>query len=142
MRYSGSQKFSLVLHKDAEADLERIYAEDEDAGADIEAFLEEAKSNQETLDCLTRKGYVRYGDCPFDVTEWEATKKRKLNLWRVKLMWIESGATRYRIVYAFHPGELRYYVLGILHRDFNYDLRELRSQQIIAAYEILDIPHY
>ena len=104
--------------------------------------MEEAKTNQDTLDCLTRKGYVQYGDCPFDVTEWEATKRQKYNLWRLKFLWIESNAAKYRIVYAFHPGEYRYYVLGILHRDFDYDLKQPRSQQIIAAYDALNIPRY
>lgn len=142
MRYSPGRTFSLVLHEDAEADLDLIYEHDEDAWADIEVFLEEAKNNQETLDCLTRKGYVKYGDNPFNVTEWEATKGLKYNLWRVKLMWIESNAVKYRIVYAFHPGEFRYYVLGILDRDFDYDLNHPRSKQIIAAYNALDIPRY
>lgn len=142
MRYSPGRTYSLVLHKDAETDLDAIYGEDEEAGADIEAFLEEAKCNQDTLDCLTRKGYVKYGDCPFDVTEWAATKGRKYNLWRLKLMWIESGASKYRLIYAFHPAEYRYYVLGILNRGFDYDLKHSRSQQIIAAYDALDIPRY
>lgn len=70
MRYSPSRTYSLALHNDAEADLDRIYEEDEDAGADIEVFLEEAKNNQETLDNLTRKGYVQYGEWPFSVDEW------------------------------------------------------------------------
>ncbi len=52
MRYSSSRTYSLALHADAEADLNRIYEEDEDAAADIEVFLEEAKNNQETLDNL------------------------------------------------------------------------------------------
>lgn len=142
MRYSLGRIYSLVLHGDAEADLDLIFEKDEDACADIEVFLEEAKTNQDTLDCLTRKGYVQYGDCPFDITEWEATKRQKYNLWRLKFLWIQSNAAKYRIVYAFHPGEYRYYVLGILHRDFDYDLKQPRSQQIIAAYDALDIPRY
>lgn len=142
MRYFPNRTFSLVLHEDAEADLDLIYEVDEDAAADIEVFLDEARNNQDTLDCLTRKGYVRYEDVPFNVTEWEATKKSKYNLWRLKLLWIESGASKYRIVYAFHPGELRYYVLGILDREFDYDLNHPRSQKILAAYDDLDIPRY
>ncbi len=142
MRYSPGRTYSLVLHGDAESDLDRLFEEDEDACADIEVFLEEAKNNQDTLDSLTRKGYVQYGDCPFDVTEWEATKKQRYNLWRLKFLCIEGNAAKYRIVYAFHPGEYRYYVLGILHRNFDYDLKQPRSQQIIAAYDALNIPRY
>lgn len=142
MRYSPSRTYSLALHNDAEVDLDLIYEEDEDAGADIEAFLEEAKNNQETLDNLTRKGYVQYGEWPFDVTEWEEAKRLKYILWRLKLLWLEGHAAKYRIVYAFHPIEYRYYILGIVERNFNYDLNHERSKQILAAYNALNIPRY
>lgn len=57
MRYSPGRTYSIALHEDAEADLDRIYEEDENVAADIEVFLEEAKNNQEILDNLTRNGY-------------------------------------------------------------------------------------
>ncbi len=142
MRYSAGRAYSLVLHQDAENDLAIIYEADEDAAADIEVFLEEAKNNQETLDNLTRKGYVKYGEPSFDVTEWEAVKRLKYNIWRLKLMWIEGSAGKYRIIYAFHPGEYRYYVLAILDREFNYDLQHERTKQLLALYDELDIPRY
>lgn len=142
MRYSQGCTYSLALHKDAEADLDRIYEENEDAGADIEVFLEEAGNNQETLDNLTRKGYVQYGDWPFDVKEWEKAKRLKYILWRIRLLWLEGAAAKYRIVYAFHPVEYRYYILGIVERNFNYDLDHERSKKIIAAYDALNIPRY
>lgn len=142
MRYSPGRTYSLALHNDAEADLDRIYEEDEDIGADIEAFLEEAKNNQETLDNFTRKGYVQYGEWPFDVKEWEEAKRSKYILWRIKLLWFEGPAAKYRIVYAFHPMEYRYYILGIVERKFNYDLKHERSKKIIAAYDDLNIPRY
>ena len=142
MRYSPGRTYSLALHDDAEADLNRIYEEDEDAGADIEVFLEEAKNNQETLDNLTRKGYVHYGDVSFDVKEWEVAKRLKYILWRIKFLWLEGPAAKYRIVYAFHPMEYRYYILGIVDRNFDYDLKHERSKKIIAAYNDLNIPRY
>jgi len=142
MRYSLSRTYSLALHHDAEADLDRVYEEDEDAGADIEVFLEEAKNNQETLDNLTRKNYVQYGEWPFSVDEWGEAKRYKYNLWRVRLLWLEGAAAKYRIIYAFHPVEFRYYILGIVNRDFKYDLQHDRSKQILAAYDALNIPRY
>lgn len=144
MRYSSGRTYSLALHNDAEADLDRIYEEDENVGADIEAFLEEAKNNQVTLDNLTRRKYVEYGKWPFNVDEWQETKqsKYKYNLWRVRLLWLTGSAAKYRIVYAFHPVEFRYYILGIVNRDFKYDLQHERSKQILAAYDALNIPRY
>ena len=144
MRYSPGRTYSLVLHSDAEADLNRIYEEDEDVGADIEVFLEEAKNNQETLDNLTRRKYVAYGEWPYNVDEWQETKssRYKYNLWRIKLLWLIGSAAKYRVVYAFHPVEYRYYVLGIIDRNFKYDPKNERSKQIFAAYDALNIPRY
>ena len=142
MRYSSGRTYSLALHNDAEADLDRIYEEDENVGADIEAFLEEAKNNQVTLDNFTRRKYVEYGEWPFSVDEWQEAKQSKYNLWRVRLLWLTGSAAKYRIVYAFHPVEFRYYILGIVNRDFKYDLQHERSKQILAAYDALNIPRY
>ena len=144
MRYSSGRTYSLALHADAEADLDRIYEEDEDAGADIEVFLEEAKNNQVTLDNLTRRKYVEYGEWPYSVDEWQETKspRYKYNLWRIRLLWLVGSAAKYRIVYAFHPIEYRYYVLGIVDRNFEYDPKNERSKQIFAAYDALNIPRY
>ncbi len=142
MRYSPNCIYSLALHSDAEADLDHIYEEDEDAGSDIAVFLEEAKNNQETLDNLTRKGYVQYGEWPFSVDEWEEAKRSRYNLWRVRLLWLDGAASKYRIIYAFHTVEYRYYILGIVNRNFNYDLQHERSKQILAACDALNIPRY
>lgn len=144
MRYSSGRTYSLALHSDAEADLDRIYEEDEDVGADIEAFLEEAKNNQVTLYNLTVRKYVEYSEWPFSVDEWQETKqsKYKYNLWRIRLLWLTGSAAKYRIVYAFHPVEFRYYILGIVNRDFKYDPQHERSKQIFAAYDALNIPRY
>jgi hypothetical protein len=114
MRYSSGRTYSIAVHEDAQADLDHIYEQDEDAAADIEVFLEEARNNQETLDNLTRRGYVKYGDHPFDVKEWERAKRLKYNLWRIRLLWLDGLAAKYRIIYAFHPIEYRYYVLVLL----------------------------
>jgi hypothetical protein len=142
MRHSFGRHYSLALHSDAEDDLDGIYEIDEDAAADIEVFLEEVKNNQSTLDDLTRSGYVKYGDQPFNVKEWLAAKKEKFNLWRLRLLWLEGASAKYRIIYAFDPQKWRYHVLGIVNRNFNYELNHERSKKIIAAYEDLGLPRY
>jgi len=140
MRYLSGHVYSLVLHPDAKADLTRIRQVDEDCAADIEVFLEEAKNNQETLDNLTRKGYVDHGDVPFDIDDWGEARRLKYNLWRIKFLFVRGPASKYRVIYAFHTIEYRYYVLGIVERDFDYNIHHERSKQILAAYDALDIP--
>lgn len=140
MRYLPNHVYSLVLHKDAKEDLERIRAEDEDVAADFEAFLEEAGNNQETLDNLTRKGYVQYGEVNFNIDEWNAARKLRYNLWRIRFLFVKGLAAKYRIIYAFHTIQYRYYVLGIIERDFDYKIHHERTDRILAAYDALDIP--
>lgn len=61
MRYS-TPLYSIVVHQDAEMDLDAIYEVDEDAGADIDVFLDEAAADQVILENLSRNGHVEYGD--------------------------------------------------------------------------------
>ena len=141
MRYS-QPLYSIVIHEDAEDDLDAIYALDEDAGADIDVFLDEAAADQMLLENLSRNGHVEYGDTNYDVKEWVEVKRAHYNLWRLKFFDIPTTATNYRIIYAFHPAEYRYYVLGILIRSDAYDLTNPRNQKILAAYDALCIPRY
>lgn len=142
MKYSRSGYYSIAIHDDAQADLEEIWNSDADAAADIETFLEEAKLNQATLSNLTQNGYIQYGEWPYDVKEWGEAKRQRYNLWRVRLLWLEGKASKFRIVYAFHPTEFRYYVLGVVDREFNYAIKHPISKRITAAYDALCIPRY
>lgn len=138
--FKNSPSFSIVIHSDAESDLELIWDENEEAASDIVVFLEEAKQNQTTLDNLTRNNYASEGENPYSISEWAGAKKKRLNLWRLKLLWLKGAAAKYRIIYAFNPTEMRYYVLGILKREFNYDLEHPLSKRIISAYDDLELP--
>lgn len=141
MRYSTKQVgYSIALHDDAIDDINKIYSIDEDAAADIEVFLEEAKLNQKTLDSLTVNNYVNYEDPPFNVKELIELKRQKFIVWRVRLLWLDSNARNYRIIYAFNPTEMRYYVLGVVPREFNYDIKNEITKRIIAAYDKLGLP--
>lgn len=144
MIHRRGQTYSIALQDDAKRDLDALYEIAEDAAADIEVFLEEAKHNQYTLENLTRHGYVQYDDPAYSVKEWQKARKQRLNLWRLRLMWLEGTASDYRIVYAFHPVQFRYYVLGIVHRKkLDYDnFNSPICQRIISAYDDLDIPSY
>jgi hypothetical protein len=77
---------------------------------------------------------------PYDVKELIEPKKQKLILWRVRLLWLDSNARDYRIIYAFNPAEMRYYILGVVPREFNYDINHETTKRIIATYDKLGIP--
>lgn len=141
MRYSQSRVYSLVIHDDAQTDLDQIFAANQAVAGDITVFLEEINGNQDLLDRLVSRRFCNYEDPQFDVDEWQKTKVTKFNLWRVRLLWL-SGASDYRIIYAFHTIEYRYYVLAILKRDFDYDISNPRVKRIFKIYDALNIPRY
>ena len=141
MRYSQSRVYSLVIHDDAQDDLDQIFTLNEAVAADIAVFFEEIDGNQDLLDRLVSRGYCNYEDPQFNVDEWQKTRATKFNLWRVRLLWLQD-ASDYRIIYAFHTIEYRYYVLAILQRDFDYDTNNPRVKRIFETYDALDIPRH
>lgn len=134
--------FSLVVHDQAADDIEQLWQEKPDVAADIGVFLEELSGNQDLLDRLSSNKYFQTADPSFSVEVWSSQRSNKRNLWRLKRVHIGGNVAQYRVIYAFHPKQFRYYVLGVVHRDFNYDQNHPISRRIIAAYDELDIPSY
>lgn len=141
MGYFSPNGYSLIIHDDAEKDLDAIFEENEDAAAVLVALLELLKVNQDLLDRLTQRGFVNYGAPHFNVDEWQETRKTKYNLWRIREL-SSADAAGYRIVYAYHPQELKYYVFAILEREFVYDSTNPRVARIFEIYDAYNIPRY
>lgn len=140
MRYSPSDRYSLSVHELAEEDLDTLYEVDEDGAAAIDVFLEEASSSQEILDRFTVQDFRSYStDIDYDIKRWQKLWN-KFALWRARLFNVPGAAANHRIIYAFHPVERRYYVLGIVPRDFNYDPDHPLSKRIIRTYGELNLP--
>ena len=141
MGYSNPTGYSLIIHDDAEDDLDAIFDENEDAGAALVVLLELLKTDQDLLDRLTKRNFVNYGTPHFSVDEWQEARKTKHNLWRIRDL-SSNDAGGYRIVYAFHPQELKYYVLAILGREIVYDTANPRVARIFEIYDTYNIPRY
>ncbi|ENO90434.1 hypothetical protein [Thauera linaloolentis] len=140
MRYSPPDHYSLSVHKCAEEDLDALYELDEDGAAAIDVFLEEASSSQEILDRFTIQDYRSYStDFDYDIKRWKQLWGN-FALWRARLFDVPNVAANHRIIYALHPIERRYYVLGIVPRDFDYDSDHPLSKRIIRTYGELDLP--
>jgi mRNA-degrading endonuclease RelE of RelBE toxin-antitoxin system len=141
MGYSTNAYYTLVIHEDAYKDLDSIFEVDEDTGGEIVALLELLRSNQDLLDRLTQRGFQNYGVPHFTVDEWQEARRSKFNLWRIRQL-SSADAGQYRIIYAFHPQELRYFVLAILNRNFVYDTSIQRVKRIFDLYDACNIPRY
>ncbi len=140
MPYSHPGGFSLSFHEGAEADLDELYRTDPHAAATIDAFLDEVAASQDLLDRFSQQGFTSGpAGTQFNVSRWQELWRR-FNLWRAKLLNTPNRASAYRIVYAFHPRELRYYILAVVHRNFDYDPQHPVSRRIVDAYRQLDLP--
>lgn len=135
--------YSLVVHGDAKVDLRSLLAQKVPDARRIIALLEELRNDPSLLDRLNEHGAgERDAALGFTVSRWQSQWQRNNNLWRLKVRTDEWHFSIYRVVYAFDPRCRRYYVLGVVHRDFNYDESDPRSHRILAAYQTLDIPAY
>jgi hypothetical protein len=134
--------YSLVIHDDAELDLDALWEIDEQATADIEVLLEQVQCDQELLDSLTIRDFGSDRSEHIHVDRWVAQQRKGRNLWRFKIWDLEDRGLQYRIVYALDPRISRYHVLGIVNRDFDYDEKHELTKRILAAYDDLAIPHY
>lgn len=127
----------LLVHPDAQRDLEKLWDEAPVAAARITVLLEELEGNPDLLDRLTQHDFGAYGSDRFHVSKWFAQWNTGKNLWRLKVWDLEDQGLRYRVVYAFMPRPQDYSVLGIVPREFNYEPSHELTRRILAAYEDL-----
>ncbi len=130
---------SLSIHPDAANDLRQLIATDQFAAGKVAALLQQAKHDPEIIATLLDHDFGDDHSAAYHVSKWLTFWNAGYNLWRLKI-WIEpSGSLRYRIVYAYEPRTLRYHVLAIVHRDFDYQHDHDITQRIIKAYRGLGI---
>lgn len=127
----------LLVHEDAEDDLDALYESDPKAAARIDVFLDELSGDQDLLDRLTQHdfGDDRWGEHPFHVCQLTSQMRLGRNFWRLKLWELERCGRRYRLVYAFVPLKKHHHILGIFPRStYNYEPDDPRTKRIVNAY--------
>lgn len=129
--------YRLFIHDDARADFDQLWEQEPHTAATIAAVLKECADSQDLLDRLTQHGYGEDGTTDFRVTKYLEHWNRGDNLWSLKIWGLERAGVQYRIIYAFMPGKLHYYVLAIVHRDFAYDRHHPITERILRAYREL-----
>lgn len=129
----------LLVHSDAYADLDAIFAVEPDAADDIEVFLEEAAADPTLLDLFSAQDHGRDRSDDFHVARWEREQHQGRNLWRLKRWDLESIGLRCRVVYACDAKADRYYVPGVFDRDWDYRPRDARTLRVEATYDRIGI---
>ena len=129
--------YSIHVHSDARADLQRIRADDPETAATIVATLQELQGDQDLLDRLSQHGYRNYRQPDIDISKWVELWNSGDDIWRIRIFDLDGVLLPYRAIYAFLPQKSEYHVLAIVSRDFNYDRNHPISQRVLDAYESL-----
>ena len=114
-------------------------ASDRFAAGKVVALLQQAKHDPSIIASLLEHDFGIDHTVAYHVSKWFEFWNAGYNLWRLKI-WIEpKGSLRYRIVYAYEPKSLQYYVLAIVHRNFDYQRDHEITNRILKAYQDLGI---
>lgn len=131
--------FSLLIHMHAATDLRSLMRADREGAGRILALLEQIQADQRLLDRLTDHGFENKA---FNVSRYQAFYRKGYNLWRLKIWDLGNRLLPYRVIYAFHPVSTvnrtpRYLVLGVIHREFDYEPDHPFTIRILDDYNAL-----
>lgn len=112
------------------------------AAGKVAALLQQAKHDQKIIDSLLAHNFGADHLAAYHVSKWVEFWKVGYNIWRLKVWEMPHGSLPYRIVYAYEPKLLRYHVLAIVHRSFNYKPDHEITKRILKAYDDLGITIY
>ena len=114
-------------------------ASDRSAAGKVAALLQQAKHDPKIIDSLLDHDFGAGHSATYHVSKWYEFWDVGFNIWRLKIWTEPKGSLRYRIVYAYEPQSLQYYVLAVVHRDFNYKRDHEITTRITKAYKDLRI---
>jgi hypothetical protein len=130
---------TLTIHPDAANDLRQLMVKDRFAAGKVTALLQQAKQDPKIIDSLLDHDFGADYSATYHVSKWYEFWNVGFNIWRLKIWTEPKGSLRYRIVYAYEPKSLQYYVLAVVHRDFDYKPDHAITNRIIKAYKDLGI---
>lgn len=127
----------LLIHTDAEQDLDELAKCQPMLAGRLVALLAEVAADPKLVDMLTVHGFGSNEREPFDVSKWKAHWKDGKDLWRLKFWELEHQGLPYRVIYALKRGTGDHHVLAIVSRDFDYDPNHPTTRRLLQAYEDL-----
>jgi len=130
---------TLTIHPDAADDLRQLMANDRFAAGKVTALLQQAKRDPKIIDSLLDHDFGADHSATYHVSKWYEFWNVGFNIWRLKIWTAPKGSLVYRIVYAYEPKSLQYYVLAVVHRDFDYKRDHEITSRILKAYKDLGI---
>lgn len=126
----------ISLHSDAVTDLEHLKSVSPQIADEVLVFFETIEADDSLLDTLTTHGHRQHGTQDFNVKKWQEHWRKGLDIWRLRLFWLEPLGFNYRVVYALDQKVFRFHILAILpRREINYDdSSDVNTRRILKAY--------
>lgn len=124
--------YKLALHPSAkDIDIAGLWATEPIVAAKVVAMLELIRHDQSFLNSLTDHGFGHNQTAAIHVSKWQEFWTQNIDLWRFKIWELEKRGLQYRVIYFYHFQERCYYVLAVVHRDFDYDPQHPITKRIL-----------
>jgi mRNA-degrading endonuclease RelE of RelBE toxin-antitoxin system len=126
----------LQVHANASRDLEGLRTRHPDVVREILVKLQEFKNDHQQLITLLDHEYGKGRSQDIHVSKWQEHWRNRRDLWRFKIWCLEKPNAGFRIIYAYVPDELTFYVLAVVEKPpFDYDdENDPLIQRILADY--------
>lgn len=121
----------VQIHESAERDLEELYEKDPDAAAEIEVLLEILQEN-EVLASHLGEYYRNYIHPDFDVGAYVELFQKGIPIYRLKYFDAKGELLPYRIIHVCSFRNDVAYIMAIVHRSFNYDIKHPIVKRILS----------
>jgi len=120
------------LHEDAKSDLRKLCVDDPKNGGRVLAFIQQLQADPFLIDKLTTHDFGPEAGFRANIKKILSFWNKGKDLWRLKISDVDKP---YRIIYAYIPKSREIYILGVVHRSFDYDHNHPATQRILAAYD-------
>nr|WP_179254160.1 hypothetical protein [Burkholderia sp. AU33423] len=130
---------SLIVEPNAEADLDELFDQDEDAAAVINVLLDEIYGNNGLIEILCENRSARHEDPAFNVERFIELWEDGYTVFRLKIWNFDGALLDYRVLTCYDGRTDCTHVLGILHREFAYDTSHPKVRRCISDYEAIGI---
>lgn len=133
----------LITISEAYVELDALYEVDEDAAAQFEILLETLADDTSMLDRLFRPANNFEYTPPFEIKHFGELQKVGKNIYIIKVHHATEGhLLPYRLLVGYHSQIETYYVLTLIERETNYDIRDPAIIAALERYDGCGIPTY
>ncbi|MCY1303216.1 hypothetical protein D9M69_698250 [compost metagenome] len=101
------------------------------------ALLEELEGDEDLLAQLAQDFFRREPPGQFDTQYWVEVRYTGRNIFRMKYWDANHFLLPYRVIYAHKQEADEYYILGIVPREWDYDVEHKLSKRMFKAYDEL-----